>query len=206
MQVSNFGGTFDQLFPWIFYEIFTEDASLLLLYHGAKKSKVTKISNQGVPLSPLSSLFSFSSFNVNILHLHVKLQIAIDRNGFGKTKEEGQIYKILPYFFLSFSPGLSYGLSKFRRWRKRERARAGIEPTAAAPSQPDCPGVSCSDHSAGSKESASWRALELRSDWHGRLGVGRREKEGKETSGRGSQDEAAQDKEENGSWTNSAKT
>ena len=94
---------------------------------------------------------------------------------------------------------------KFRRWRKRERARAGIEPTAAAPSQPDCPGVSRSDHSAGSKESASWRALELRSDWHGRLGVGSREKEGKETSGRGSQDEPAQDKEENGSWTNSAK-
>ena len=67
---------------------------------------------------------------------------------------------------------------------------------AAAPSQPDCPGVSRSDHSAGSKESASWRALELRSDWHGRLGVGRRQKEGKETSGRGSQDEPAQDKEE----------
>ena len=66
--------------------------------------------------------------------------------------------------------------------RKRERARAGIEPTAAAPSQPDCPGVSRSDHSAGSKESASWRALRLRSDWYGRLGVGRREKEGKETA------------------------
>ena len=46
---------------------------------------------------------------------------------------------------------------KYRRWRKRERARAGIEPTAAAPSQPDCPGVSRSDHSAGSKESSrSW--------------------------------------------------
>ena len=29
------------------YEIFTEDASLLLLYHGAKKSKMTKNSNQG---------------------------------------------------------------------------------------------------------------------------------------------------------------
>ena len=55
---------------------------------------------------------------------------------------------------------------KYRRWRKRERARAGIEPTAAAPSQPDCPGVSRSDHSAGSKESASWRALEPRSVWH----------------------------------------
>ena len=31
------------------------------------------------------------------------------------------------------------------------------------------------------------------------IGGGRREKEGKETSGRGSQDEPAQDKEENGS-------
>ena len=35
----------------------------------------------------------------------------------------------------------------FLRMRKSER---GIEPTAAAPSQPNCPGVSCSDHSAGS--------------------------------------------------------
>ena len=86
-------------------------------------------------------------------------------------------------------------IRKCRHWRKRERAGAGIEPTAAAPSQPDCPGVSRSDHSAGSKESASWRALELRSDWHGRLGVGKREKEGKETSRRGSQDKPAQDKE-----------
>ena len=30
-----------------FYEIFTEDASQLLLYHGAKKSKMTKNPNQG---------------------------------------------------------------------------------------------------------------------------------------------------------------
>ena len=35
----------------------------------------------------------------------------------------------------------------FLRMRKSERE---IEPTAAAPSQPNCPGVSCSDHSAGS--------------------------------------------------------
>ena len=49
MQASNFGGTFDKLFLWIFYEIFAEDASLLLLYHGAKKSKMTKNSNQGGP-------------------------------------------------------------------------------------------------------------------------------------------------------------
>ena len=38
--------------------------------------------------------------------------------------------------------------------REKERER-GSNPTAAAPSQPDCPGVSRSDHSAGSKESAS---------------------------------------------------
>ena len=47
MQASTFGGTFDQLFLRIFYEIFTEDASQPLLYHGAKKSKMTKNSNQG---------------------------------------------------------------------------------------------------------------------------------------------------------------
>ena len=35
-------------FPFeFFYKIFTEDASLLFLYHGAKKSKMTKNSNQG---------------------------------------------------------------------------------------------------------------------------------------------------------------
>ena len=47
MQASKFGGTFDQLFLRIFYKIFIEDASLLRLYHGAKKSKMTKNSNQG---------------------------------------------------------------------------------------------------------------------------------------------------------------
>ena len=48
MQVSNFGGTFDPIFPLnFFYEFFTEGASLLLLYHGAKKSAMTKNSNKG---------------------------------------------------------------------------------------------------------------------------------------------------------------
>ena len=36
-------------FEFFFYDIFTEDASLLLLYHGAKESKMTKNSNQGGP-------------------------------------------------------------------------------------------------------------------------------------------------------------
>ena len=47
MQASNFGGSFDQLSFEFFYEIFTEDASLLFRYHSAKKSKMTKNSNQG---------------------------------------------------------------------------------------------------------------------------------------------------------------
>ena len=39
-------------FPFeVLYKIFTEDASLPLLYHGAKKSKMTKNSNQGGPAS-----------------------------------------------------------------------------------------------------------------------------------------------------------
>ena len=48
MQASNFGGTFDQLSFEFFYKIFTKDASLLVLYHGAKKSKMTKNSNQSL--------------------------------------------------------------------------------------------------------------------------------------------------------------
>ena len=51
---------------------------------------------------------------------------------------------------------------KERREREEEEkreekkvTRAGIEPTAAAPSQPTRPDVSRSDHSAASKETAS---------------------------------------------------
>ena len=53
---------------FFFYEIFSEDASPLLLYHGAKKSKITKNSNQGgrdgrlkSNLGPYYSLKSFLS-------------------------------------------------------------------------------------------------------------------------------------------------
>ena len=38
-QVSNFGGAFDQLFLTFFYEIFTEDASLLFPHYRAKRVK-----------------------------------------------------------------------------------------------------------------------------------------------------------------------
>ena len=41
----------------LFYKIFTAEASLPLLHHGAKKSKMTKNSNQGGPaLSCLTAL------------------------------------------------------------------------------------------------------------------------------------------------------
>ena len=77
---------------------------------------------------------------------------------------------------------------------------------AAAPSQPNRPGVSRSDHSADTKKIGfvtSFRTM-VRTDMVD-LGVGKREKERKEVSKSGSQDELAQGKEENGSWTNSAK-
>ena len=65
MQASKFGGTFDQLFLWIFYEILT-DASLLFLYHGAKKSKRTKNSNQGGPA------WHVRNFDLNVARLSEK--------------------------------------------------------------------------------------------------------------------------------------
>ena len=76
-----------------------------------------------------------------------------------------------------------------------ERARVEVEPAAAVLGQPDCPGTSCSDHLASSKRigfMTSFRATL----WLTRsIGVGKREKEGKEANRRGSQDEPAHDKE-----------
>ena len=60
--------------------------------------------------------------------------------------------------------------------------KAGIDPAAAAPSQPDRLEVSRSDHLGGSKESASRRALRQRFGLTRSTGVGMREKGGKETS------------------------
>ena len=66
-QASNFGGTFDQLFLGIFYEIFTEDVSLLILYHTVQKSQndqklKTKGGGGGVLLIPgrVNSLLLYS--------------------------------------------------------------------------------------------------------------------------------------------------
>ena len=66
MQTSNFGGTFDQLYLRIFYKTFTEDASLPLLYHGAKKSKMTKNSNQGGGSSPSTLPLSGTLFPISV--------------------------------------------------------------------------------------------------------------------------------------------
>ena len=48
MQARNFGATYDQLSFEFFYEIFTEDASLLLLYHGVESQKWPKTQIKGV--------------------------------------------------------------------------------------------------------------------------------------------------------------
>ena len=48
MQASNFGSIFDQLFLWNFlWNFHRRCLSRLLLYHGAKKSKMTENPNQG---------------------------------------------------------------------------------------------------------------------------------------------------------------
>ena len=53
-----------------FYAIFTADASLLLLYHGAKKSKMTKNSNQGVlPLGGTAPIVTQLLRNAYLHHL-----------------------------------------------------------------------------------------------------------------------------------------
>ena len=48
-QASRFGGTFDQPYFSIFFAIFTENALLLLLYHGVcvEKSRMTKLKIKG---------------------------------------------------------------------------------------------------------------------------------------------------------------
>ena len=76
MQASNFGSAFDQPSFAFFYEIFTEDASLLLLYHGKKVKNDQKLKSRGGPAL-----------------------IATDRNGFRQMKEEGRIYNPLPQIF-----------------------------------------------------------------------------------------------------------
>ena len=94
MQVSNFGGTFDQLFSFaFFYEIFTEDAALLFLYHGAKKSKMTKNSNQGGPKNLLYMLVCRAVLACALLELFFR-PLASD--------EKQRIYQVQPECFLHF--------------------------------------------------------------------------------------------------------
>ena len=96
MQASNFGGTFDQLFLRIFYEIFTEDASLLFLYDGAKKSKMTKNSNQGGTMVQKKSKWPKTQLKGVLPKV---CNESPDRKGFCRMKEEGLIYKVLPQIF-----------------------------------------------------------------------------------------------------------
>ena len=60
--------------------------------------------------------------------------------------------------------------------------KAGLDPAAAAPSQPDRPDGSRSDHSAGSKESAFVMSFKATVQTDTVDGGGKREKEGKELS------------------------
>ena len=88
---------------------------------------------------------------------------------------------------------------KSLRWKKRKRREKKVEKAgtkAAAPSQPDCLDSSRSDHSAGSKESASWQMLRQRFELTRSMGFGRGRKKGKLRARESSQDEPALEKRE----------
>ena len=117
-----------------FYENFTEDASQLRLYHGAKKSKMTKNSNQGGPA--LIFLFESSWKNMKNDTTFVRMRsgnhlgdakcrkkaphyvefnfllIEINTNGFHRMKEERGSTKVASDFLI-FAQGLSSDLSMF---------------------------------------------------------------------------------------------
>ena len=58
-----------------FYKIFTEDASQPLQYHGAKKSKMTKNSNQGGPALKRYCISCKSPFSVSSAYICEKLLV-----------------------------------------------------------------------------------------------------------------------------------
>ena len=60
-QGRNFGGTFDQLFLWVFLWDFHTRCPLPFLYHGAKKSIMTKNSKQG-GLALINSVLLLDNF------------------------------------------------------------------------------------------------------------------------------------------------
>ena len=77
VQASNFGGIFNQ-FSFVFFNaIFTENASLLCLYHGAKESKMTKNSNQG-------ACHSKKNFKLKDIYNRIHLQFL----GFAMTMDQ----------------------------------------------------------------------------------------------------------------------
>ena len=77
MQASNFGGTFDQLFLWVFYEMFSEDASLRLLYHGAKSQKWPKTHIKGGG-GPEKSFTSATSKKYDFWEVGLKALVAFE--------------------------------------------------------------------------------------------------------------------------------
>ena len=126
-----------------FYKIFTEDASLPFLYHGAKKSKMTKNSNQG------GSCLKPDRFNVvvtlyvlngmSLTCIHVDAYASTDPVGSISAKEAEPIDVIKAVWFSMDTPRLLYAnkkisvtsesssilLKRLRAFRERNVYRAG---------------------------------------------------------------------------------
>ena len=112
----------------------------------------------------------------NYLYKHTKWQLTFA--WVCRSLSLGVLLKIIE--FCSKLKGREERKRRRREDKEKKVTRAGIKPTAAAPSQLARQDVSRSDHSAGSKESASWRALRQQFGLTRSMGVGQREKEGKE--------------------------
>ena len=90
-----------------FYKIFTEDVSQPLLYHGAKKSKMTKNSNQGGPAlifflfeSSWKKMKNDTTFERMRSGHHLgDTKMSKKGTSLRQMKEEGLIYKTVPQFF-----------------------------------------------------------------------------------------------------------
>ena len=108
-KATNFGGTNDQLFLRIFDEIFIKDASLLFLYNDAKKSKMTKNSNQGSHTA-IISLSLLPSLSLS-LSLSPSLSLSLSLSLFSLSLSLSLSFSLFLSLSLCFSEKVSVSLS-----------------------------------------------------------------------------------------------
>ena len=135
MQASNFGGTFDQLFLWIFYETFKEDASTFSIPWWKKEKHNQKLKSRGPALNFLFVWKVLEKYENDTTFVRmrssdhlgdakmlkkalrfVEFNFFTNRNRrkrFLQNERRREDLQKVASIFLIFAWGLSYGLSKF---------------------------------------------------------------------------------------------